>query len=188
SIIVPAFNAEKYIGKTLASVRSQSYQNWEVIVADDCSTDSTSRIVSEFTRSTSHNVRLFQHARNGGVSTARNTAMKAAKGEYIAFLDADDIWMPEHLDSLGSVLNSGRADLAYSDGCVFRETPSGDFELLPIDTIEVTNPPRDLFRRNFINPSGAAITRRLMEKVGDFGPRRVEDLDYWIRAAAMGFA
>src|SRR5208283_6093944 len=189
SIIVPAFNAEKYIGKTLASVRSQSYQNWEVIVADDYSTDGTSQIVSEFTRSTLHNVRLLQHARNGGVSTARNTAMKAAHGEYIAFLDADDIWMPEHLDSLCSVLNSGRADLAYADGCVFRETPSGDFELLPIDTIEVTNPPRDLFRRNFINPSGAAITRRLMEKVGDFDRtmRVVQDLDYWIRAAALGF-
>jgi glycosyltransferase involved in cell wall biosynthesis len=189
SIIVPAFNAERYIGKTLASVRSQSYQNWEVIVTDDCSTDGTSQIVAEFTRSTSHNVRLFQHAQNCGVPTARNTAMKAAQGEYIAFLDADDIWMPEHLDSLCSVLNSGRADLAYSDGCVFRETPSGDTELLPIDTIEVTNPPQDLFRRCFINPSGAAITRRLMEKVGYFDQalRVSQDADYWIRAAALGF-
>ena len=115
--------------------------------------------------------------------------MKAAHGEYIAFLDADDIWMPEHLDCLGSVLNSGRADLAYSDGCVFREAPTGDFELLPIDTIEVKNPPRDLFRRNFINPSGAAITRRLMEKVGDFDQTLLQasDVDYWIRAAALDF-
>jgi glycosyltransferase involved in cell wall biosynthesis len=189
SIIVPAFNAEKYIGKTLASVRSQSYQYWEVIVTDDCSTDGTARIVSEFMQSTSQNVQLLQHARNCGVSVARNTAMKTAQGEYIAFLDADDIWMLEHLASLCSVLNSGKADLAYGEGCVFRETPSGDFELLPIDTIEVTNPPRDLFRRNFINPSGAAITRRFMEKVGDFDEtfKVAQDWDYWIRAAALGF-
>jgi glycosyltransferase involved in cell wall biosynthesis len=189
SVIVPAFNVERFIGKALASVRSQTYQNWEVIVTNDGGTDGAARIISEFARQTARNVLLLQHDQSQGPSAARNTAMKAAQGEYIAFLDADDIWMPEHLDSLFSVLASGKADLAYSDGCVFRETPSGDIELLPIDTIEVKNPPQDLFRRNFINTSAAAITRRLMEKVGSFDVSLSygEELDYWIRAAALGF-
>jgi glycosyltransferase involved in cell wall biosynthesis len=189
SVIMPAFNAERYIGKALGSVRSQTYQNWEIIVTNDGGTDSTGRMVSEFAQQTPRNVMLLEHAQSQGPSAARNTAMKAAKGEYIAFLDADDIWMPEHLNRLCAVLASGKADLAYSECCVFCETPSGEMELLPIDTIEVKNPRQDLFRRNFINTSAAAITRRLMEKVGTFDATLWvgEELDYWIRSAALGF-
>jgi glycosyltransferase involved in cell wall biosynthesis len=170
-------------------VRSQTYQNWEILVTSDGGTDETGRMVSEFARQTDHNVMLLEHAQSLGPSAARNTAMKAAKGEYIAFLDADDIWMPEHLHRLCAVLDSGKADLAYSNCFVFRETPSGEMELLPIDTIEVKNPRQDLFRRNFINTSAAAITRRLMEKAGTFDAAlwAGEELDYWIRSAALGF-
>jgi glycosyltransferase involved in cell wall biosynthesis len=189
SVIMPAFNAERYIGQALESVGSQTYQNWEILVTNDGGRDATGRMVSEFARQTTHNVMLLEHAQSQGPSAARNTAMKAAKGEYIAFLDADDYWTPEHLQSLCGVLAPGKADLAYAECFVFRNTASGEIELLPVSTIEVTNPPADLFRRNFINPSGAAITRRLMEKVGDFDRnlRGVEDVDYWIRAAALGF-
>jgi glycosyltransferase involved in cell wall biosynthesis len=189
SVIIPAYNAERYIGQALESVASQTYQNWEIIVTDDGGTDATGRLVSEFARKTTRNVMLLEHVQSQGPSAARNTAMKAAKGEYIAFLDADDIWMPEHLGSVCALLASGSADLAYAKCFVFRNTASGEIELLPTGTFEVKNPPADLFRRKFNNPSGAAITRRLMEKVGDFDRnlRRAEDVDYWIRAAALGF-
>jgi glycosyltransferase involved in cell wall biosynthesis len=189
SVIIPAFNAERYIGQALESVGSQTYQNWEILVTNDGGTDGTGRMVSEFARQTTHNVMLLEHAQSQGPSAARNTAMKAAKGEYIAFLDADDIWMPEHLHRLCAVLDSGKADLAYSDCFVFCETPSGEMELLPIGTIEVNNPRQDLFRRNFINTSAAAITRRLMEKAGAFDEAlwAGEELDYWIRSASLGF-
>jgi glycosyltransferase involved in cell wall biosynthesis len=189
SVIMPAFNAERYIGKALESVSSQTYPNWEIIVTNDGSTDSTARMVSGFAQQTPRNVMLLEHAQSQGPSAARNIAMKAAKGEYIAFLDADDIWMPDHLNRLCAVLASGKADLAYSDCYVFYETSSGEMELLPIDTIEVKNPRQDLFRRNFINTSAAAITRRLMEKVGAFDATlwAGEELDYWIRSAALGF-
>ncbi len=189
SVIIPAFNAERYIGQALESVVSQTYQNWEIIVTNDGGTDATGRMVSEFARQTTHNVILLEHEQSQGPSAARNTAMKAAKGEYIAFLDADDIWMPEHLSRLCAVLASGKADLAYSDCYVFCETSWGEMQLLPIDTSEVKNPRQELFRRNFINTSAAAITRRLMEKVGTFDATMWagEELDYWIRSAALGF-
>ena len=184
---MPAFNAERYIGKALESVRSQTYQNWEIIVTNDGGTDGTAQIVAEFAQRTSQLVRILEHEQNSGLSAARNTAMRVAGGEYIAFLDADDFWLPDHLERVCAVLASGKADLVYSGAIVFRETASGEMELLPSDPIEVTKTRIDLFQRNFINPSGAAITRQLMERVGGFGPRRVEDLDYWIRAAALGF-
>ncbi len=187
SVIMPAFNAELYIGQALDSVGSQTYQNWEILVTNDGGTDDTSRIVAEFAKRTLQPVRVLEHEQNSGLSAARNTAMRAAKGDYIAFLDADDLWLPDHLESVCAPLASGSADLAYAECFVFRNTESGEIELIPIPTFEITDPASYLFRRNFINPSGAAITRQLMEKVGDFGPRRVEDLDYWIRAAASGF-
>ncbi len=189
SVIIPAFNAERYIGQALESVGSQTYQNWEILVTNDGGTDGTSRIVAEFATRTSRPVRVFEHEQNSGLSAARNTAMRAAGGEYVAFLDADDFWLPDHLESACALLASGKVDLAYSECFVFRDTPSGEIELLPIHTIEVTNPPADLFRRGYINPSGVAITRRLMEKVGEFDRslRGTQDLDYWIRAAALGF-
>jgi glycosyltransferase involved in cell wall biosynthesis len=187
SVIIPAFNAERYIGQALASVGSQTYQNWEILVTNDRSTDGTARVVAEFAQKTSQPVRVLEHERNLGPSAARNTAMRVARGDYIAFLDADDSWGPDHLESMCAALSSGSADLAYAEGIVFRNTAAGEIELIPVCTIEVTNPPADLFRRGYINPSGAAISRRLMEKVGEFGPRLAEDLDYWIRAAALGF-
>lgn len=189
SVVIPAFNAGRYMSQTLNSVRLQTYQRWEVIVTNDGGTDDTPRIVSEFTSKVSQNVQLIEHAQSQGPSAARNTGMKAANGDIIAFLDADDFWTPGHLEALCSVLEKGEADLAYADGYVFRNTPAGEMELLPIDTIEVTNPPKDLFKRNFINPSGAAISRKLMENVGEFDValRGVEDIDYWIRAVTRGF-
>jgi glycosyltransferase involved in cell wall biosynthesis len=187
SVIIPAFNAERYIGQALESVASQTYQNWEILVTNDGGTDDTLRIVAEFAQRISQPVRVLEHEQNSGLSAARNTAMRAARGEYIAFLDADDFWLPDHLESVCALLAPGTADLVYAECFVFRNTASGEIELLPSGAFEVTKPPVDLFRRNFINPSGGAITRQLMEKVGGFGPRRVEDLDYWIRAAALGF-
>jgi glycosyltransferase involved in cell wall biosynthesis len=187
SVIIPAFNAERYIGQALDSVGSQTYQNWEILVTNDGGTDGTSRIVAEFAQRTSQPVRVLEHEQNSGLSAARNTAMRAAKGDYIAFLDADDFWLPDHLESMCALLAPGSVDLVYAGCFVFRTTASGEIELIPLGAFEVKDPPADLFRRNFINPSGAAITRQLMEKVGGFGLRRVEDLDYWIRAAALGF-
>jgi glycosyltransferase involved in cell wall biosynthesis len=189
SIIIPALNAERFISKAMESVRSQTYTHWEIIAINDGGTDKTPQLAAEFRSRVPQNVQLLHHVQTQGLSAARNTGMKAARGGYIAFLDADDFWLPDHLESLCSIFESGKADLAYADGFVFRESPTSGIELLPIDTIEVTNPAVDLFRRNFINPSGVAITRKLMESVGGFDSTLccVEDADYWIRSAIQGF-
>jgi glycosyltransferase involved in cell wall biosynthesis len=150
SIIMPAFNAERFISQALESVASQTYTRWEIIVTNDGGTDNTAEIVSTFARQISQPLKLLHHAQPQGPSAARNTSMKAATGNYIAFLDADDYWLPDHLESLYAILSTGKGDLAYSDPYVFCETPTGEIKLLPIDTTTITNPGTDLFRRNFI--------------------------------------
>lgn len=96
SVVIPAYNAEKFIRDTLESVRSQTYQTIEIIVVDDGSTDQTAAIVESFSQRDPR-IQLFRQA-NAGVVMARNHAIQAARGEYIAPLDADDIWYPQKLE------------------------------------------------------------------------------------------
>lgn len=93
SIIMPAFNAGEYIGQAIDSVLSQVYKHWELIVVDDGSTDDTAAITASFADT---RIRLIRQT-NGGESSARNTAIENVDGEYFAFLDADDIFLPDHL-------------------------------------------------------------------------------------------
>ena len=96
SVIIPAFNAAEYIRQTLHSVLAQTYQSLEVIVVDDGSEDDTDAIVEEFVKKDAR-VQLVKQC-NAGVGAARNTGIRMARGEYIAPLDADDIWFPEKLE------------------------------------------------------------------------------------------
>lgn len=94
SIITPLYNGEKYITETIKSVQSQTYQNWEMILVDDCSLDSTCDIVEELAED-DNRLKLFRQETNGGAARARTRAMRESTGRFIAYLDADDIWLPE---------------------------------------------------------------------------------------------
>ncbi|WP_409291951.1 teichuronic acid biosynthesis protein TuaG [Peribacillus sp. SCS-37] len=97
SIITPAYNAADYITETIESVMRQSYQNWEMIIVDDCSTDNTRDIINRFALEDSRIRPVFLEV-NSGAAAARNAALKMAGGRYVAFLDSDDLWKPEKLD------------------------------------------------------------------------------------------
>lgn len=97
SVITPAYNCAKYIGKTIESVQAQTYGNWEMIIVDDCSTDNTREVVESYSREDSR-VHYICLDDNSGAAVARTESMKAAEGEYMAFLDSDDMWKPEKLD------------------------------------------------------------------------------------------
>ncbi len=96
SIIMPAYNCGDYIGIALDSVIAQTYQNWEVIVVDDCSTDNTAEIVKNY-MSKDPRIKYYRLDKNSGAAVARNKAIELARGKYIAFLDSDDVWFPEKL-------------------------------------------------------------------------------------------
>ena len=110
SVIIPAFNAAAYIEATLRSVAEQTLQDYEVIVVDDCSTDGTAAIVAE-AAAADQRIRMIRLARNCGPAQARNTAIAAAKGAWLALLDADDCYMPTRLERLIEIAERNRADM-----------------------------------------------------------------------------
>lgn len=113
SVIIPAYNASRYIGETIRSVQAQTYTNWELIVIDDGSTDNTPAIVKEFL---TDNRISYYHQKNSGVSAARNYGLEKAKGDYIAFIDADDLMHPENLNEKASLLDArNEIDYVFSD-------------------------------------------------------------------------
>lgn len=95
SIITPSYNTAKYIAETIESVQAQTYTNWEMIIVDDCSTDNTDDIVAPFL--TDSRIRYLKNPQNSGAAVSRNYALREAKGRWIAFLDSDDLWMPDKL-------------------------------------------------------------------------------------------
>lgn len=95
SIIMPTYNCGKFIAQTIKTVIDQTYSNWELLIVDDCSKDDTEQVVSSFEDS---RIKYYKLEKNSGAAVARNTAMKYANGEYMAFLDSDDLWKKDKLE------------------------------------------------------------------------------------------
>ncbi|MGK7951571.1 MAG: glycosyltransferase family 2 protein [Xenococcaceae cyanobacterium] len=112
SVIIPAYNTEKYIQKAIASVLAQTLKNLEIIVVDDCSTDDTINVVQSFN---DPRLRLLLNSQNLGAGGARNRALEAARGKWIAVLDSDDWYAPERLERLVQVAEQKNADLVVDD-------------------------------------------------------------------------
>ena len=97
SIIMPTYKCGKYIVESIKSVQAQTYKNWELIVVDDCSGDGTIGVVQDIQKE-DHRIHFFSNARNSGAAVSRNVALREAKGQWIAFLDSDDLWEPTKLE------------------------------------------------------------------------------------------
>lgn len=119
SVIVPVYNVESYLDACLNSIKQQTYQNLEIIVVEDCSTDSSSIVLQPHL--TDERVKLIQHAKNSGLSAARNTGIDAATGEYIMFVDSDDIIDPRLIDACLDCMKSTTADLVTYDFTPFED-------------------------------------------------------------------
>lgn len=114
SIITPAYNAENYISQTIESVQNQSFKDWELIIVDDCSKDYTSVLVKEF-ENKDPRIRMIKAPQNGGVAKARNLGLEQAQGDFIAFVDSDDLWKPDKLEKQLSFMKEKGCVLSYTD-------------------------------------------------------------------------
>ena len=97
SIIMPNYNCEKFIEETISSVLAQTYENWELLIVDDCSTDSSVEIIKNYCKNDDR-IKLFINEENSGAAASRNWALREATGKWIAFLDSDDLWKPQKLE------------------------------------------------------------------------------------------
>ena len=97
SIVMPAYNCGDFIARSIASVQAQTYANWELLIADDCSTDNTYEVVSKICAE-DNRVKYLKMPQNGGAAAARNLSIENATGRYMAFLDSDDLWYPQKLE------------------------------------------------------------------------------------------
>lgn len=195
SVIIPAYNAERFIGKTLQSVLSQTYINIEIIVVDDGSLDKTPEIVESFAKIDNRVILLKQS--NQGVATARNLAIAKSLGEYIAPVDADDIWYPQKIEKqLQCLLNADSSvGLVYAWSAIIDEADAIIGEYNYWSYLNTNSVEGDVYERilytNFLGNASVPLIRRVcFETVGDYNSelkehnaQGCEDLDIYLRIA-----
>lgn len=137
SIVMPNYNSEKYLKATIESVLAQTYTNWELLFVDDCSMDNSLEIVRSYN---DERIKILQNEKNSGAAVSRNYALREAKGKWIAFLDSDDLWIPEKLEKQLTFMVENNYDFTYT---YYRVCNNGVWE-------------------NFIRISPKKVTRRKM--------------------------
>lgn len=178
SAVIPMYNAETSIVSSLESARVQTYPRLEIIVVDDGSTDGSRAVVKKYiTKTKAKNIRVIAK-KNGGVSSARNAGMKEAKGKYIAFLDADDVWFPEKTELQMRVMNdypdAGIVGAFITSARKIRKRADGN--VVPV-TIQ-----NQIFSNSF-QTSTVIMRKSAVKKTGYFDEtqRYAEEGNYWIR-------
>lgn len=175
SVIMPSFNAERFIAESIDSVISQTVEDWELIVVDDASADATAAIVSAYRRRDSR-IRLIPQRTNQGAAGARNLGLDQARGELIAFIDSDDVWHPDKTAKQIAAMDRMHADLSYTGYERLREgRPTGDFVAVPA-TLRYER----LLRRCVIGCSTGLVRRSTCGAVRMPPIRQRQDHGYWL--------
>jgi teichuronic acid biosynthesis glycosyltransferase TuaG len=176
SIITPTYNSEAFIAQTIASVQNQTYQSWEMIIVDDCSSDGTIEIVQKCTDNDSR-IQLYKLAINSGAGVARNYAINLAKGRYIAFLDADDLWKSQKLKKQVNFLLENHLHFTFSFyDCINHEGKSLKKRIEA--PIKLTY--RQLFFCNFIGNLTGIYDTEYFGKIPISNIRKRQDWVMWL--------
>lgn len=158
SIIVPMYNAEKFIGKTIESVLSQTYENWEMLIMNDVSTDNSLAVVSEFVKKDKR-IKIVNTEKNVGVVKGRNFLIELASGKYIAFLDSDDYWHSEKLEKQIKFMKGKNASISCTEYTRVRENGEKINEVIIKPEISYT----DMLKNNYL---GCLTVMYDVEKIG----------------------
>jgi glycosyltransferase involved in cell wall biosynthesis len=185
SVIIPVYNAEKTIIKTIQSVQQQTFNDFEIIIINDGSRDETLELIQDLQEK---HLKIFSYE-NGGLPIARNRGMSHAAGEFIAFLDADDLWTPDKLElQVAALKQHPKAGVAYSWTYFMDVNEQGEpISFLPSPQYPFQNNVyKNLLISDFIHSgSNTLIRREALNSVGEFDTtlKSCEDWDYWLRLA-----
>jgi GT2 family glycosyltransferase len=189
SIVIPTHRGERFIGDTLASIGHQTYPHWEVIVVEDGSCGPTEKIVKSFARRyPKHRVEYSRSDRNYGTAHTRNLAFAKAGGQFVALLDSDDRWFPDHLTRSVKELQTSGKDIAYSTVLMIEDGTDRILGVWGPSTDELADFPQSLQGRSFVTPSATVMRRTVLADVGAWNTqlRYCEDFEFWLRCIAVG--
>ena len=183
SIIMPSYNASRFITESIKSVIVQTYQNWELLIADDCSKDSSVEVIKKIIDK-DQRIKLFSLLKNVGAAAARNVAIEHANGQYIAFLDCDDVWEPEKLERQLAFMKENKYAFTYSEYYVMEEDgkKTGSFIRIPSSLSY-----RQYLRNTIIGCLTVVIDRNI---VGDFRMPLIKsshDMALWLLIMKRGY-
>ncbi len=182
SIITPAYNAAAFIEQAVKSVQAQDYQNWEMLITDDCSNDNTREIVAALNK-IDPRVKLIKQPKNGGPAAARNASVLAATGRYVAFLDSDDWWLPEKLGRQLEFMQRHNAALSYTS---YRRVDRDG-----LNPGHLIIPPATLTRNQLLKNTAIATSTVIVdrEQTGPFALRKTyyDDFVLWLELLSRGF-
>lgn len=189
SVLIPAYNHKQYVGAAIESVLNQTYENFELLISDDCSTDGTRHVISSCSDA---RIKTFFFNENGGTVNSLNVLLEAAKGDYIAVLGSDDIWMPEKLEKQLEVM-ANMPDIAacftYSEIIDNVSNTVTDSSVFPLDIFNFNNCNReDMLCRLFLTGnhfchSSVLIRTCAHREIGEYKIqyRQLHDFDLWVR-------
>lgn len=183
SIITPLYNSEKYISETIESVLKQSYENWEMLIVDDCSIDLGPKIVQEYSLK-DNRIKYIKMNKNSGAAVCRNKAIELAKGEFIAFLDSDDLWLEKKLENQIKFMNSNNYSISFHE---YEEIDEMSKKL----NIKIKVPKNPVTYRKYLltNPIGCLSGMYNVKKIGKvFMPilKKRQDTGFWLRILSTG--
>lgn len=154
SIIMPAYNAEKYIKDAVDSVIKQTYTNWELIIIDDCSSDGTEKMIKKYQ---DRRIRYIKNKKNQGAVLSRNKGMRISSGRYVAFLDSDDMWEPRKLQRQLNLLQNKGYFMSYSGIKIVNE--NGNF-------IKYYNVPKQMNYNKLLRNTAIATSSVVLDRGG----------------------
>jgi glycosyltransferase involved in cell wall biosynthesis len=188
SVLIPAYRSSRYIERTLGSVAAQTDRPDEVVIFEDGRTDDLVERVRRFAGNAPFPIELAGEMRNIGVSAARNRMMRRARGRIFAFLDADDVWETDHLETARAGFAAG-ADVCFSGVTFIDDADRPLAGAIEPTSEDLANLAPSVFRYNFVQcTSTLSLRREWIERVGDFDERlsHGEDLDLWLRLMQAG--